>query len=148
VEFTEAQGPVTQLPLNLPAVLTKFIVPAEVPMPAFRQMFESFGNPKQEGQSTGVAKVPPGQWPNYLTKGFNMYMLQESNQSSAFAAGTFHTATPDPSNPGKMMTVPSMVKLDYDPGRQMTRITVRTQNGEVTLPLLKIIEKYLLKPPG
>mmetsp|Transcript_39540 Transcript_39540/g.62810 ORF Transcript_39540/g.62810 Transcript_39540/m.62810 type:complete len:980 (+) Transcript_39540:99-3038(+) len=148
VEYTEAHGPVTQLPLNLPAVLTKFVVPAEVPMPAFRQMFESFGGPKQEGQSVGVAKVPPGQWPNYLTKGFNMYMLQESNQSTAFAAGTFQTATPDPSNPGKMMTVPSMIKLDYDPNRQMTRITVRTQHGDVTLPLLKIVEKYLLKPQG
>lgn len=146
VEYTEAQGPVTQLPLNLPAVMTKFIVPAEVPMPAFRQMFESFGGPKQEGQSSGAAKVPPGQWPNYLTKGFNLYMLQESNQSTAFAAGTFQTATPDPANQGKMMSVPSMVKLDYDQGRQMTRITVRTQHGDVTLPLLKIIEKYLLKP--
>jgi hypothetical protein len=146
VEFTEAHGETTQLPLMLPAVLTKFVAPAEVPMGSFRQAFENFGGPKQEAQIVGQAKVPPGQWPNYLTKGFNMHMLPESNQSSSFAAGTFQTSTPDPSNPGKMITSPTMVKLDFEPNKRMTRITVRAQHGEVSSALIEIMKTYLLEP--
>lgn len=73
-------------------------------------------------------------------------MLQESNQTTAFAAGTFHTATPDPSNAGKMMAVPCMVRLDFQPERRMIKITVRSPHGEVTGPLVKILETYLSTP--
>jgi len=146
VEYTQNDGKVVRVPLMLPAVLTKFITPAEMQLNPFRQHFESFQGPDQEGTSIGQAKVPPNQWPNYLTKGLNLFMLQESNQSSAFAVGTFNTATPDPSNPGKMMVVPCMVRLDYRPEGSMIKITVRTQHGQVTGPLLKILETYLSIP--
>ena len=98
-------------------------------------------------------------------QGFNLFLLPESGPTAAFAAGqwdaslclgtwlvggTLHTATPDPSQPGKMMTVPILVlltcwgvgnwsmfefnvwqvRLEYDGGRQMVRLTVRTQHGE------------------
>lgn len=146
VEFTDARGKVERLPLMMPAVMTKFIVPAEMQMAPFRQHFESMQAPDQEGTAVGTAKVPPNQWQNYISKGFNLYLLQDSNQTSAFAAGTFNTATPDPSNSGKNMAVPCMVRLDFQAQRRLTKITVRSQHAEVTQPLLKILETYLCEP--
>lgn len=146
VEYTDSRGKLERLPLMLPAVMTKFCVPAEMQMDPFRQHFEGFSGPNQEGSVVGTAKVPPAQWPNYIGKGFNLFLLQESNQTSAFAAGTFHTATPDPSNSGKMMVVPCLVRLDFQAQRRMIKITVRSQHAEVTQPLLKIMETYLCEP--
>lgn len=146
VEYTDSRGKVERLPLMLPAVMTKFCVPAEMQLNPFREHFESFQAPNLEGSVTGTAKVPPAQWPNYISKGFNLYMLQESNQTTAFAAGSFHTGTPDPSKGGQMMVVPCLVKLDFQPQRRMIRITVRSQHAEVTQPLLKIMETYLCEP--
>jgi len=143
VEYSDGRAP-AQLPFMLPAVLTKFISPAEIQLQQFRQFFESCGGPPRESVVVGAPKVPPAQWPNYLTKGFNLYMLRESNQAAAFAAGTLHTGTPDPSQPGRMMSVPCMVRLEYAADKQMARLTVRTQHGEVTGPLSKIMETYLL----
>jgi len=146
VEFTDARGKVVRLPLMLPCVMTKFASPVEIQLNPFRQHFESFNGPNQEGIVVGQAKVPPNQWPNYISKGFSLYMLQESNPTACFAAGSFNTATPDPSNPGKMMVVPCMVRIDFEPQRRMTKITVRTQHAEVTQPLLKILQTYLCEP--
>jgi len=146
VEFTDARGKVSRLPLMLPTVMTKFVVAAEMQLGPFRQHFETFNQPNQEGTVVGTAKVPPNQWPNYLSKGFNLFMLQESNPTNAFAAGTFHTMTPDPATPGKMMTVPCMIRLDFQQQRRLTKITIRSQHAEVTQPLLKILETYLCEP--
>lgn len=146
VEFADPRGQVVQLPLMLPAVMTKFITPAQMPMQQFRQYFDGWTGPPREGVLVSTAKVPPDQWPSYLTKGFNLFVLQESNQSLTLGAGTFNTGTPDPSNPQKMMVVPVLVKLDFEPNRRMTRITVRSPHGEVTGPMLKIMETYLLVP--
>mmetsp|Transcript_150732 Transcript_150732/g.281113 ORF Transcript_150732/g.281113 Transcript_150732/m.281113 type:complete len:1012 (-) Transcript_150732:159-3194(-) len=146
VEFTEARGQVVQLPLMLPAVMTKFVSPAEMQMQQFRQYFDGLGGPPREGVLVSTAKVPPAQWPNYLSKGFNLFVLPDSDQSTTLAAGTLNTGTPDPSNPSKPMMVPVMVKLDFEPNRRMTRITARSQHGEVTGPMLKILETYLLVP--
>lgn len=146
VEYGDSRGKASRLPLMLPCVLTKFIAPAEMPLGLFRQHFEGFGGQGQEASSVSTAKVPPNQWPNYLTKGFNLFMLQESNPTTSFAAGTFNTGTPDPSNPGKMMSVPCMVRLDFQAERKMIKITVRTQHAEVSQPLLKILETYLCEP--
>lgn len=146
VEFAESRGQVVQLPLMLPAVMTKFVTPAEMAMPQFRQYFDGLAGPPREGTLVSTAKVPPAQWPNYLQKGFNLFVLRESNESTTLAAGTLNTGTPDPANPQKPMIVPVMVKLDFEPNRRMTRITVRSQHGEVTGPMLKIMETYLLIP--
>merc|ERR1712176_522334 len=147
VEYCEQPGqPPIQLPFMLPAILTKFISPAEMPMQQFRHFFENFAGPPRENQVVGQAKVNPNQWPNFITKGFNLFMLPESNPTSAFGVGTFHTGTPDPAQPGKMMTVPCMIRLEYDPGRQAVRLIVRTSDGEVTKALSKIIESHLLVP--
>mmetsp|Transcript_8755 Transcript_8755/g.27024 ORF Transcript_8755/g.27024 Transcript_8755/m.27024 type:complete len:1015 (+) Transcript_8755:176-3220(+) len=145
VEYSDGRAP-AQLPFMLPAIMTKFIAPAEIQLQQFRQFYESCGGPPRESVVVAPAKVPPAQWPNYLTKGLNLHLLRESTPASAFAAGTLHTGTPDPAEPGKMMTVPCLVRLEHDPGRQMVRLTVRTQHGEVTGPLSKIIETYLLAP--
>merc|ERR1712014_87889 len=107
----------------------KFITPAELQMQQFRQFFEQWSGPR-ESLVVGRSKVPPNQWPNYISKGFNLFLLPESKPTSAFAAGTLSTATPDPAQPGKMMTVPCMVRLEYDPNRQAVRLTVRTEHGE------------------
>jgi len=147
VEYSEGRpGPPTQVPLMLPAVLTKYMSPAEVQIQQFRQYFEGLAGPPRESVIVGQAKVPPNQWPNYLTKGFNLHLLSESNPTGAFAAGTLHTATPDPSQPGKNMTVPVMLHLEYNTDRNMVRITVRSPHGEVTNPLSKIVETYLVVP--
>eukprot|EP00931_Biecheleriopsis_adriatica_P053406 TRINITY_DN31241_c0_g1_i1.p1 TRINITY_DN31241_c0_g1~~TRINITY_DN31241_c0_g1_i1.p1 ORF type:complete len:1000 (+),score=222.72 TRINITY_DN31241_c0_g1_i1:190-3189(+) len=145
VEYcTAPNAPPQQLPFMLPAVITKFIAPAEVQMQQFRQFFESLGAPGQESMIVGQAKLPPNQWLNLMAKGFNMFVLPESSPNAVFAAGTLSTATPDQSQPGKMMTVPCLVRVEYDSGRQMARLTVRTQHAEVSSPLAKIIESYLL----
>merc|ERR1719221_1970962 len=120
--------------------------PAEVNMQQFRQYFEGLAGPPRENVVVGQAKVPPNQWPNYLTKGFNLHMLRESTPAQAFAAGTLNTGTPDPSQAGKMMTVPVMVRLEYDASRNAVRIGVRTSDGETTRSLSKIIETYLVVP--
>jgi hypothetical protein len=147
VEYSDGPGrPPTQLPLMLPAVLTKYMSPAEVQIQQFRQYFEGLTGPPRENVVVGQAKVPPNQWPNYLTKGFNLHMLRESTPAQAFAAGTLHTATPDASQPGKNMTVPVMLRLEYDNGRNMVRLTVRSPHGEVTGPVSKIVETYLITP--
>lgn len=148
VEYLIGQGgggPV-QLPFMLSAIITKFITPAEIQLEQFKSYFESLAGAPREVVLVSQAKQPPNQWPNYLTKGFNLFMLRESNPSCAFGAGTLHTGTPDPSKPGAMLTVPVMVRLEYDPGRQMVRLTVRSQHGEVTSSLAKVIESYLLMP--
>jgi len=149
VEYcTAPNSPPIQLPMMLPAVVTKFITPAEIQMGQFREIFESLAEPPREAVSVGQAKVPPAQMMNYLSKGFNMLCLPESAPNQMFAAGTLNTATPDPSNPAKMMTVPVLVRLEYDDSRRAARLTVRTQHGEVTSSLAKIIEKYILTPGG
>merc|ERR1712203_595077 len=89
--------------------------------------------PPQESQVIGQAKVDPNTWPNYITKGFNLHLLRESTPAQAFAAG-------------KMMTVPVMVRLEYDASRNAVRIGVRTSDGETTRSLSKIIETYLVVP--
>lgn len=144
VEYVDASGR-QQLPLMLPAVLTKFITPAEVQVNQFRSAFESFGGP-QECQIVGQAKFPPDQWANYLGKGFNMFILNESTPQAMLAAGTLHTATPDPQNPEKMMTVPVLARLEFDAGRRAVRLSVRSQHGEVSSSVAKIIESYLIVP--
>lgn len=143
VEYRDSRGSPVQLPLMLPAIMTKFITPAEVQLAQFRSFFESLGGPL-ETQAVGQAKAPTNQWPNYLTKGFNMFMLPESTPTAAFAAGTLNTGTPDPAQPGRTMTVPVLVRLEHDPGRNMVRLTVRSQNAEVTGALSKILETYLI----
>lgn len=147
VEYSDQRSPQPQqLTFMLPCVLTKFVSPAEIQLQQFRQFFESCGGAPRESVVVGTPKVPPAQWPNYLTKGFNLYMLRESTPASAFAAGTLHTATPDPAQPGRTMSVPCMVRLEYVPDKQLARLTVRTQHGEVTGPISKIIETYLIVP--
>eukprot|EP00928_Gymnodinium_smaydae_P096151 TRINITY_DN8435_c0_g4_i1.p1 TRINITY_DN8435_c0_g4~~TRINITY_DN8435_c0_g4_i1.p1 ORF type:complete len:1022 (+),score=242.96 TRINITY_DN8435_c0_g4_i1:348-3413(+) len=146
VEYIDSQRGPQQVALMLPAVMSKFITPAEVQVQQFRSVFESFGNPEQEYMMVGQAKVAPNQWPNYLTKGFNLYMLRESTPQATFAAGTLHTATPDPQQQGKTLTAPVLVRLEYDGNRQMVRLTCRSQHGEVSNSLGKIVETYLLNP--
>eukprot|EP00913_Durusdinium_trenchii_P009545 g8968.t1 len=85
--------------------------------------FESLAGQPRELLAVGKAKQPPNQWLNYLQKGFNFFVLPGS---------TLNTATPDPSQPGKMMTVPILVRLEYEGSQQLVRLTVRTQHGEVT----------------
>mmetsp|Transcript_69361 Transcript_69361/g.166304 ORF Transcript_69361/g.166304 Transcript_69361/m.166304 type:complete len:962 (-) Transcript_69361:125-3010(-) len=143
VEYS-AGGQSGQLPLMLPAIMTKFLAPTQLAMPQFRQFFEKF----ESATAVGQAKVPSDQWPNFLQKGFQMFMLPESNPSMCLGVGTFHTGTPDPQNPGKMMTVPCMVRLDYEPNRRMTKIDLRAQNAQVSQALLKIFQTYLLVPSG
>jgi len=143
VEYHGGGQPGQQM-LMLPAIMTKFVMPTQLAMPQYRQFFEKF----EATTSVGQAKVPSDQWPNFLQKGFNMFMLPESNASICMGVGTFHTGTPDPQNPGKMMTVPCMVRLDYEPNRRMTKIDLRTQNPQVSQALLKIFQTYLLVSPG
>lgn len=147
VEFTGSSG-LQQLPLMLPAFITKFITPTEVQLDQFKSFFESVGGPPREVVVVSKAKQQPNQWPNYLTKGFNLFMLRESNPSCAFGAGTLNTGTADPSKPGTMFTVPVLVRLEYDASLQRVRLTVRTQHGEVSSALAKVIGNYLLMPPA
>jgi len=148
VEYVEGghNGQTRQLPLMLPAILTKFVAPTELPMPQFMHYFEEMAGPPRENQLVSPAKVSPDQWPQYLAKGFNLHIIAGSNASSCCAAGTFHTGTPNPQDPGKMMTVPCMVKLDFDPGRQLVRMIVRSSHADVTAGLSKVMESYLLGP--
>lgn len=149
VEYCTAPGePPQQVPLLLPAVVTKFISPAEVQPAQFMPFFESLAGQPRELLSVGKAKQPPNQWLNYLQKGFNMFVLPGSGPAQTLAAGTLNTATPDASQPGKMMTVPILVRLEYEGNQQLVRLTVRTQHGEVTSSVAKIIETYLLVPPN
>mmetsp|Transcript_56919 Transcript_56919/g.144354 ORF Transcript_56919/g.144354 Transcript_56919/m.144354 type:complete len:1007 (+) Transcript_56919:172-3192(+) len=147
VEYCDRPGgqPI-QLPFMMPAVLTKFVTPVDLQVPQFRQYFDSMAGPPRESMTVGQAKVSPAQWQNYLTKGFNFNMLEGSSPANTLAAGTFNTGTPDPSKPGQMMTVPCMVRLEYNEQGNMVRITVRTQHGDVTQSLSKIIETYLMVP--
>mmetsp|Transcript_170997 Transcript_170997/g.547955 ORF Transcript_170997/g.547955 Transcript_170997/m.547955 type:complete len:1015 (+) Transcript_170997:243-3287(+) len=150
VEYCDRPGgqPI-QLPFMLPSVLTKFITPAEMQMAQFRQYFETMAGAPRDNTTTGVAKVPPTQWPNYLTKAFNMHLVEGSNPSCAMACGTFNAGeagTADPSKPGAMTTVPCMVRLEYNEAQNMIRITTRTQHGEVTQSLAQIIATYLAVP--
>ncbi|CAE7800308.1 BIP2, partial [Symbiodinium necroappetens] len=143
VEYCTAPGePPQQLPLLLPAVVTKFMTPAQVQMGQFRPFFESLTGPR-ELVLDGQAKAQPSEWAKYLEKGFNMFVLPESGPTAAFAAGTLNTATPDPQQPEKMMTVPVLVRLQYD-GRRLLRLIVRTQHPEVTNAIGKIMQSYLL----
>lgn len=146
LEYREARGEAMQCPFMLPAVMTKFVTPTEVQMQQFQQFFESMAGPPKENVVMGQAKVPPNEWPNYLTKGFNLFMLRESNAQNTFAAGTLNTGTPDPNQQGKMMTIPVLVRLEYNPPQNMVRMTTRTQHPEVTQALAKIMETYLVVP--
>lgn len=148
LEYSDGRGQPTRVPLMLPCVMTKFIIPQEVGLEQYRPYFESLSGPPREGQLAGQAKVPPDQWPNYLGKGFNLFVLQESSESTTMAAGTLQTATPDPAQPGKSMTVPVLVRLDFQPNGRMLRIMVRTTHGESTQSLQKIIASYLMVPPS
>lgn len=149
VEYCTAPGePAQKVPLLLPAVVTKFISPAEVQPPQFMPFFESLAGQPRELLSVGKAKQPPNQWLNYLQKGFNFFVLPGSGPTQTLAAGTLNTATPDPSQPGKMMSVPILVRLEYEGNQQLVRLTVRTQHGEVTSSVAKIMETYLLVPPN
>jgi len=149
IEYCDRPGgaPI-QVPLMLPCVMTKFITPVEMQLPQFRQYFESFAGPPRESLVIAQAKVNPAQWPNYLTKGFNLGLVAGSDPSNAMAVGTFNTATADPSKPGQMMTVPCMLRLEYNQQGNMVRTTVRTQHGEVTQALAQIVATYLLVPPS
>lgn len=148
VEFYAAgDSKPTQLPLMLPCTLTKFIVPAELQPQYFISYFQELNGPGQESQLTSAAKVGPDKWPMYLSKGFNLFVLEGSNANTTCAAGTFQTGTPNPAEPGKMMTVHCMVRLEHDHNRHQTRITVRTQHAQVSQALIHILATYLLQPP-
>mmetsp|Transcript_24803 Transcript_24803/g.53938 ORF Transcript_24803/g.53938 Transcript_24803/m.53938 type:complete len:1010 (+) Transcript_24803:366-3395(+) len=147
VEYCDRPGgqPI-QLPFMLPAIMTKFITPAEMPMAQFRPFFESLEGAPREHITVGGAEVAPNQWPNYITKGFNFSLIEGSTPACAFGAGTFHTGTPDPSKPGTMMTVPCMMRVEYNEQAKMVRLTVRSQHGEVTQHLSQIMTTYLVTP--
>eukprot|EP00929_Paragymnodinium_shiwhaense_P095003 TRINITY_DN5592_c0_g1_i1.p1 TRINITY_DN5592_c0_g1~~TRINITY_DN5592_c0_g1_i1.p1 ORF type:complete len:1029 (+),score=310.58 TRINITY_DN5592_c0_g1_i1:263-3349(+) len=145
VEYQDGSRGIQQVTLMLPAIMTKFVSPAEISMEQFRPFFESLTGP-QEALAVGQAKYPPNQWPNYFTKGFNMFFLRESTPQAMFAAGTLHTSTPDAAQQGKFLTVPVLVRAEYDGQRRMVRLTVRSQHPEVSTSLLKIVESYLLVP--
>jgi len=145
VEYNDGQQQ-RQLPLMLPAVMTKFVTPAAIQVDQFHQFFESFAGPPREGVVIAQAKTPPQQWGNYLSKGFGMHVIQDG-PSGTLASGTLQTGTPDPQKPGQTMTVPVMVRLDYDAGRQMARLSVRTQHEQVTAALQQVLQTYLLVPP-
>ncbi len=49
-----------------------------------------------------AATVAPNTWPNYLTKGFQLALIEGSNPQCTMAAGTFNTGTPDRCKPGAM----------------------------------------------
>lgn len=149
VEYCDRPGgqPI-QLPFMLPAVMTKFMTPAEMPMQQFRQYFDSMGGPPRESVTVGRCKVAPNTWPNYLTKGFQMALIEGSTPQCAMAAGTFNTGTPDPSKAGAMMTVPCMLRLEYNDQGNMVRITVRSQHPEVTQSLTQIVCSFLAVPPA
>uniref|UniRef100_A0A6U8XFP0 AP-2 complex subunit alpha n=1 Tax=Zooxanthella nutricula TaxID=1333877 RepID=A0A6U8XFP0_9DINO len=144
VEYCDRPGgqPI-KLPLLMPAVMTKFTTPAQLAMPQFRQHYEGFSGQGQEHVTVGQAKVNPNQWPNFIEKGFNMGLVPGSEPSHAMAAGTFHTGTPDPSKPGQMMTVPTLVRFEYKPEGNAIRITVRSAHGEVSQSLGQIIASHL-----
>eukprot|EP00811_Abedinium_folium_P007046 NODE_164_length_3484_cov_7.370569.p1 GENE.NODE_164_length_3484_cov_7.370569~~NODE_164_length_3484_cov_7.370569.p1 ORF type:complete len:1045 (-),score=321.61 NODE_164_length_3484_cov_7.370569:188-3322(-) len=147
VKFWEntANSPMT-LMLALPAIMTKFIVPAELNMQQFMQYFVMMEGPPRENQIVAEARVPPSQWRNYLSKGFGLHVLPESTESTTAAAGTFHTGTQDVS--GKQLTFPCLTRLDFEPARRLTRVTVRSQHGEVTAALSTILATHLLVSPG
>lgn len=146
VEFQCPVRGLQQIPLMLPAIMTRFVTPADVTIQQFRGVYETLTQPAQEVVSIGQAKQPPNSWPNYITKGFNLSLLRESTPAAAFCAGTLHTGTPDPSQPGKMITVILLVRLEYDEPRRMVRLTVRSQHGECAQALSKIVESYLVTP--
>jgi len=147
VEYCEKPGekPI-QLSFMLPCVMTKFLTPAEMEMQQFRQYFDSFEGKPRENVTVGQPKVPPNQWPNYITKGFNMSLIPGSSPSDAMAAGTLNTGTPDPSKQGSMMTVPCMLRLEYNESANMVRLTTRSQHGEATNALYMIVVSYLITP--
>jgi AP-2 complex subunit alpha len=144
VEYRGQRGP-QQVACMLPSILTKFISPAEVQMAQFRSTFEAMNGPQQEAQLMGQAKQPPGEWPNYLQRGFNMFLIPESNPQHTFAAGTFHAVAGGDQE--KAMTVPVLLRLEFEPNRRLNRVTVRSQYGEVSQAVCKIIESYLMVPP-
>lgn len=147
VEYCEKPGekPI-QLSLMLPCVMTKFLVPAEMQMPQFQQYFNSFTGQPRENVTVGKPKVSPNQWPNYITKGFNMALVPGSTPADAMASGTLNTGTADPSKPDSMMTVPCMFRLEYNESAEMVRLTTRTQHGEATNALYMIVTSFLITP--
>lgn len=146
VEYCDRPGgqPI-QLPLMLPAVMTKFVTPVDMQMQQFRQYFETMG--QGEKVTVAQAKVNPAQWPNYFTKGFNMGLVPGSDPANTLAVGTFNTQTPDPSKPGQMMTIPCMVRAEYNEQGNMVRTTVRAQHPEVAQSVAQIIGSFLANPP-
>merc|ERR1712196_353362 len=62
VQFVAAgQRQPSQLPLTLPCILTKFILPAELSNQQFAQYFQDMQGPQRESQMTAVVKTPPAQ---------------------------------------------------------------------------------------
>lgn len=149
VEYCDRPGgqPI-QLPFMLPAIMTKFVVPAQIQEQQFWEFFNTCAGPPREEVRVAQAKVNPAQWPNYLERSFGMGVLAGSDLKQTLVAGTFNTGTADPAKPGQMLTVPILVRLEYNPDGQMVRCTVRTQHGEVTQSLMQILSTYLLVPSG
>lgn len=151
VQFTMAgQSQPTQLPLTLPTILTKFMMPVDLTTQQFVQHYEGMQGPQRESQMTSQAKLPPEQWRMYLTKAFNLQFVPQETPGVPVmsAAGLFHTNTPQPNVPGKTISVACMARIEYAAEQKMARITVRAAHPQCAQALGQIMATYLLVPPG
>eukprot|EP00922_Rhytidocystis_sp_ex-Travisia-forbesii_P037155 GHVS01055374.1.p1 GENE.GHVS01055374.1~~GHVS01055374.1.p1 ORF type:complete len:1005 (+),score=119.86 GHVS01055374.1:139-3153(+) len=137
-----------RLPFSLPVVLTKFVVPAALSAEVFQKYWAQLENQPTTAPREMINKTVIGsdQFEVYLKKAFNLHTFRIGR--SLCGAGTFHTATPNQNQPGKLLCVACMCKIeqqDKASGRAV-RISVRAAHAQVGTALLQLIAAYFFPP--
>eukprot|EP00922_Rhytidocystis_sp_ex-Travisia-forbesii_P038543 GHVS01057395.1.p1 GENE.GHVS01057395.1~~GHVS01057395.1.p1 ORF type:complete len:1018 (+),score=123.86 GHVS01057395.1:165-3218(+) len=147
---TNAGTEALRLPFSLPIVLSKFIVPANLSSEVFQKFWAQLeGQPNTTPREmTDKSVIGAEQFEVYLNKAFNLHTLKIGR--ALCGAGTFHTATPNENQPGKMVCVACMCKIeqqDKASGRGgVVRVSVRAAHAPVGASLLQLLAAYFFNP--
>eukprot|EP00743_Colponemidia_sp_Colp-15_P003250 GILK01003511.1.p1 GENE.GILK01003511.1~~GILK01003511.1.p1 ORF type:complete len:997 (+),score=186.65 GILK01003511.1:119-2992(+) len=149
IRFNSAAGP-RELSLPLPVVIHKFIEPHQLDGGSFMKYWADLAGQPREVQMT--AKASPRLAPlngatvgSFVSAGFRLGVLNgvDPNPNNTCAVGTFHTATPTPNQPGKMISVACMVRIETNPAVGGIRVTVRAAHGQVSQALCGSLMNHL-----
>jgi len=134
--------PVT-LPLMLPAIMTKFMAPAQLAPAEFLQHWEATGGPR-ETQNAGPASCEAREFAGQLSQGFNMHVV-EHVPTHTHGAGVFNAMAQVQGGAPQRMAVACMVRLEGSEANRTTRIVVRAQHPQVSQLLTQILSSYLIQ---
>jgi hypothetical protein len=130
------------LQLQLPLLLTRFVVPTQIEAGAFVGAWQKYGNEIQ-----GMRKLPSNpdvqQLQSIIRDSHHFFLVPgvEKTNDNFVATGTFHTATKAAS--GAFVTMPCLLRVETKPNMNVIRFTIHSGHPAVSEALLHSLTKAL-----